>query len=130
MSTLRLLSLLRLTSQCCQVFVLTDGEVDNTNEVLTYVKNNTIPGVRVFTLGIGGQASKDLVNGLAYYGRGGSEFVVSGERMETKVMAQLKHVCNCFPICFSTERSQTLYVGLATHSEEHCRRLGRSSGAT
>uniref|UniRef100_A0A6B2KX07 VWFA domain-containing protein n=1 Tax=Arcella intermedia TaxID=1963864 RepID=A0A6B2KX07_9EUKA len=72
-----------------QVFCLTDGEVDNTQEVLKFVKNN-IDEARIFTFGIGSEASKTLVRGIAKYGRGKEEFVVSGERIEPKVMKQLK----------------------------------------
>jgi len=72
-----------------QVFCLTDGEVENTQEVLKFVKNN-IDEARIFTFGIGAEASKTLVRGIAKYGRGKEEFVVSGERIEPKVMRQLK----------------------------------------
>lgn len=39
---------------------------------------------------IGADASRYLVRGLAKAGHGNSEFVVSGERVEAKVLLQLK----------------------------------------
>eukprot|EP01124_Arcella_intermedia_P027044 TRINITY_DN5211_c0_g1_i2.p1 TRINITY_DN5211_c0_g1~~TRINITY_DN5211_c0_g1_i2.p1 ORF type:complete len:873 (+),score=253.22 TRINITY_DN5211_c0_g1_i2:41-2659(+) len=72
-----------------QIFCLTDGEVTNTAEVLKFVKNN-IGDARIFTFGIGADASKALVGGIAKFGRGMDEYVVTGERIETKVMKQLK----------------------------------------
>ncbi|ELR11799.1 von Willebrand factor type A domain containing protein [Acanthamoeba castellanii str. Neff] len=72
-----------------QVFVLTDGEVGNTNEVIECVRKHA-RDTRVFALGIGSNVSMELVNGLAKAGRGYAEYVVSGERLEAKVLRQLK----------------------------------------
>jgi len=40
--------------------------------------------------GIGAEASRSLVKGIAKYGKGYAEFVRSGERLEGPVMRQLK----------------------------------------
>ena len=72
-----------------QVFVLTDGEISNTEQVIQLVqKNNT--KARVFSLGIGNSVSHNLVEGIARAGRGTSFFVMGDERMEKKVVKQLK----------------------------------------
>ncbi|KAL6058963.1 von Willebrand factor A domain-containing protein 5A [Balamuthia mandrillaris] len=72
-----------------QVFVLTDGEVGNTDQVLAYVAANA-KSTRVFSFGIGSGASPHLVNGLARAGNGQAEFIESGERLEAIIMRQLK----------------------------------------
>eukprot|EP01087_Luapelamoeba_hula_P007563 TRINITY_DN1849_c0_g1_i1.p1 TRINITY_DN1849_c0_g1~~TRINITY_DN1849_c0_g1_i1.p1 ORF type:complete len:911 (+),score=210.03 TRINITY_DN1849_c0_g1_i1:64-2733(+) len=72
-----------------QLFVLTDGEVNNTTECINFVRQNAHT-TRVFTFGIGADASKALVKGMADAGEGFHEFVLPGENMEVKVMRQLK----------------------------------------
>src|SRR5690606_9825868 len=76
-----------------QIFVLTDGEVNNTPQVIEYVSKNC-GSTRVFTFGIGSEASPELVCGLAKAGRGEAEFIVSGasegNRLEAKVLRQLR----------------------------------------
>ena len=72
-----------------QVFVLTDGQVSNTAEVIqlveTYKDSN-----RVFSLGLGESVSHHLVEGIARAGRGTSQFVINEEEMSAKMMKQLK----------------------------------------
>ena len=46
-----------------QVFVLTDGEVSNTKEVLECVRRHAALN-RVFALGLGDGASRELVEGI------------------------------------------------------------------
>jgi uncharacterized protein YegL len=72
-----------------QVFLLTDGDVDNTNQVIEYVKKNS-NGTRIFTFGIGADASPKLVRGVAKAGKGQAEFVASGTRLEPVVLRQTK----------------------------------------
>jgi len=72
-----------------QVFVLTDGQVSNTEQVLDLIKQNN-NNARVFSLGIGNSVSHHLVEGIARAGKGTSFFAMEGERMEKKVIKQLK----------------------------------------
>ncbi len=57
------------------LFVLTDGQVSNTKEILSFVANNS-RFHRVFSLGIGSDFSEELVEGLARAGKGAFDSVV------------------------------------------------------
>ena len=52
-----------------QIFLLTDGAVSNSDEVIQLVKKNSNK-TRVFTLGLGASASRHLVKGVARAGNG------------------------------------------------------------
>eukprot|EP01116_Phalansterium_solitarium_P018026 TRINITY_DN4612_c0_g1_i2.p1 TRINITY_DN4612_c0_g1~~TRINITY_DN4612_c0_g1_i2.p1 ORF type:complete len:1839 (+),score=606.15 TRINITY_DN4612_c0_g1_i2:180-5696(+) len=67
-----------------QLFVITDGQVPNTNAVLALVGKHA-HNTRVFAFGIGERVSQYLVNGLARAGCGESEFVNANEPFEKKV---------------------------------------------
>jgi hypothetical protein len=71
-----------------QLFVLTDGEVSNTDAVIALARQHA-GHARVFTFGIGAGASHHLVKGLARAGEGEAEFIAPGERIEGKVLRQL-----------------------------------------
>ena len=71
-----------------QVFVLTDGEVSNTDAVIELARRHG-GQTRVFTFGIGAAPSHHLVKGLARAGEGEAEFIAPGERIEKKVLRQL-----------------------------------------
>ncbi|TPX65971.1 hypothetical protein SpCBS45565_g04775 [Spizellomyces sp. 'palustris'] len=80
-----------------QIFVLTDGEVTNVNEVIKLVESAVSdaqerkePFVRAFSLGVGDAVSHHLVEGLSRAGQGFAQFVLSNERMEEKVVKMLK----------------------------------------
>ena len=70
------------------VFLLTDGEISNTNEVLDLVKENSNKA-QVFTVGIGSGCSAELITKTAYYGRGKHEFVVDSQEISEKVVSLL-----------------------------------------
>jgi hypothetical protein len=72
-----------------QVFLMTDGEVQNTKECIDCVRKNA-ETTRVFTFGIGDEASEELVRGMAEAGEGKAEFIRTGDNFEEKVMRQLQ----------------------------------------
>jgi hypothetical protein len=74
-----------------QIFLLTDGEVSNTLQLASYVRENSHLA-RLFVLGLGKGVSYDLVTSLARAGGGTAEFVLSSstDLLTTKVMDQFK----------------------------------------
>lgn len=71
-----------------QIFLLTDGEVDNTDLCIKTVKKEA-RNTRVFTFGIGSGASIELIEGLSKAGNGYSEIIQDNNDMEQKLMKQL-----------------------------------------
>ncbi|XP_006803986.1 von Willebrand factor A domain-containing protein 5A-like [Neolamprologus brichardi] len=88
-------SLKHIYSQPCiptqprQLFVFTDGEVENTKEVIDLVKKNS-GSHRCFSFGIGEGASSALINGMAKEGGGHAQFITGIDRMQPKVMQSLR----------------------------------------
>ncbi|XP_055343969.1 von Willebrand factor A domain-containing protein 5A-like [Paramacrobiotus metropolitanus] len=72
-----------------QLFILTDGEVSNTEQVIDLVKKNASDS-RVFSFGIGDSCSRSLVNGIALAGNGKSEYCKHGEILEDKIGRHLE----------------------------------------
>ncbi|XP_026539990.1 von Willebrand factor A domain-containing protein 5A-like [Notechis scutatus] len=72
-----------------QIFVFTDGEVSNTNEVIAEVRRNS-HFHRCFSFGIGEGASTSLVKGIARAAGGSAEFITGKERMQAKALQSLK----------------------------------------
>ncbi|XP_073467333.1 von Willebrand factor A domain-containing protein 5A-like isoform X2 [Aquarana catesbeiana] len=73
-----------------QLFLFTDGEVSNTNQVIDEVQRNT-QNHRCFTFGIGEGASTSLIKGMARAGNGTFEFITIKDRMQPKVLRTLKY---------------------------------------
>ena len=71
-----------------QIFLLTDGEVNNTQECIAAVRKNA-NSTRVFTFGIGGEASTELVRGMAKAGEGQCEMIRETTTMKEQVMKML-----------------------------------------
>jgi Ca-activated chloride channel family protein len=69
-----------------EIIFITDGEAANEEQVFKLVRAGQAK-TRVFSIGIGAGSNDHLIKGLARSGRGASEFIYPGERIEPKVMA-------------------------------------------
>uniref|UniRef100_A0A8D3BDS8 von Willebrand factor A domain containing 5B1 n=1 Tax=Scophthalmus maximus TaxID=52904 RepID=A0A8D3BDS8_SCOMX len=67
------------------LFLLTDGAVGNTGKVVELVRRHAC-----FTFGIGQNACRRLVQGLATVSKGTAEFLAEGERPQPKMIKSLK----------------------------------------
>ena len=72
-----------------QLFLLTDGQVPNNNDVTALVNANA-GNTRVFAFGFGDSPGQSLVNGVAAAGRGKAEYIRQGEVIEEKIAPLLK----------------------------------------
>ncbi|XP_072269652.1 von Willebrand factor A domain-containing protein 5A-like isoform X2 [Pyxicephalus adspersus] len=71
------------------LFVITDGEVQNTKEVIEEVQKNSLYH-RCFTFGIATKGFTPFVKGMADAGNGTFELISDTERMQPKVVQTLK----------------------------------------
>ena len=70
------------------VFLLTDGDVSNTTQVLQLIQSNSHKA-QVFSIGIGSGCSAELITKAAHYGKGKHEFVVDNKEIYEKVISLL-----------------------------------------
>ncbi|KAK3336304.1 von Willebrand factor type A domain-containing protein [Cercophora scortea] len=76
-----------------EVFLLTDGETWNHDQLFTMINKHVADSqgaIRVFTLGIGRDASHALIEGIARAGNGFAQAVGDNEKMNSKVVRMLK----------------------------------------
>ncbi|XP_051915358.1 von Willebrand factor A domain-containing protein 5B1 isoform X2 [Hippocampus zosterae] len=71
------------------LFLLTDGAVGNTGQVIELVRSHA-RYIRCFTFGIGQNACRRLVRELAAVSRGTAEFLAEGERLQPRMIKTLK----------------------------------------
>ncbi|XP_067388296.1 von Willebrand factor A domain-containing protein 5A-like [Emydura macquarii macquarii] len=72
-----------------QLFVFTDGEVGNTQDVIAEVQRHQATH-RCFSFGIGDGASTALIKGMARAAGGSAEFITGQDRMQPKALQSLK----------------------------------------
>ena len=56
-----------------RIFLLTDGQVDNTSKIIEFAKNNN-KITKIHTFGIGDGCDRKLVSETAYAGKGSCNF--------------------------------------------------------
>ena len=71
-----------------QIFLLTDGQVYNTEQIIEIIKQK-VKFSRVHTIGIGDGASQALVTGCAKHGKGHSVFIKDSENPSSKIIQLL-----------------------------------------
>uniref|UniRef100_A0A674JF16 von Willebrand factor A domain containing 5A n=1 Tax=Terrapene triunguis TaxID=2587831 RepID=A0A674JF16_9SAUR len=71
-----------------QLFVFTDGEVRNTQDIIAEVQHHR-GAHRCFSFGIGEGASMALVKGIARAAGGSTEFIMGQDRMQPKALQSL-----------------------------------------
>ena len=90
------------------LFLLTDGEVDDPEKVISLIESNN-HRARVFSLGIGDGCSTYLVGGCASAGRGKSEFVYNLDGIAEKVISLMESaftpVCDDFTLEFADKEA-------------------------
>ncbi|KAF4508949.1 hypothetical protein G6O67_005267 [Ophiocordyceps sinensis] len=83
----------RLTDMNLEVFLLTDGQIWEQNELFTMIDEHVAKSagaIRLFTLGIGSSASSALIQGAARAGNGFAQMAAENERMDKKIIRMLK----------------------------------------
>ncbi|XP_072282173.1 von Willebrand factor A domain-containing protein 5B1 isoform X2 [Pyxicephalus adspersus] len=71
------------------LFLLTDGAVSNTGKVIELIRHHS-SFTRCYSFGIGQNACRRLVQGVASVSKGSAEFLVEGERLQPKMLLSLK----------------------------------------
>lgn len=75
------------------IVLLTDGEVGNEEQIFKLVRKYQ-ESTRLFSIGIGAGCNEYFIKGLARAGRGASEFVYPGERIEPKALRLFSKIKN------------------------------------
>ncbi|KAG0055906.1 hypothetical protein BGZ83_007029 [Gryganskiella cystojenkinii] len=84
---------MRFKDMPLEIMLLTDGEIWKQNEIFDYLNKQVAEAtssLRVFTLGVGSNVSHALIEGIAKAGKGFSQAVSDGEKMEGKIVRMLK----------------------------------------
>ncbi|RIB10468.1 von Willebrand factor type A domain-containing protein [Gigaspora rosea] len=76
------------------VFLLTDGQVYNVDQIIELIKSSEEKkkdDLRLFSIGIGDSVSHHLVESVSRAGKGYAQFVTNNERMDKKILGMLKN---------------------------------------
>lgn len=84
---------MRFNDMPLEIMLLTDGEIWKQDQLFNYLNEQVAAAsssLRVFTLGVGSGVSHALIEGVAKAGRGFSQAVSDGEKMDGKIVRMLK----------------------------------------
>ncbi|KAH7050492.1 von Willebrand factor type A domain-containing protein [Linnemannia elongata] len=84
---------IRFNDMPLEIMLLTDGEIWTQDQLFNYLNEQVAAAtspLRVFTLGVGSGVSHALIEGVAKAGRGFSQAVSDGEKMDGKIVRMLK----------------------------------------
>ncbi|RIB03892.1 von Willebrand factor type A domain-containing protein [Gigaspora rosea] len=76
------------------VFLLTDGDVYNVDQIVELIKSTEEKkkdDLRLFSIGIGDSVSHHLIESVSRAGKGYAQFVTNNERMDKKILGMLKN---------------------------------------
>lgn len=73
------------------VMLITDGEVGNENEIISYIKNSG-KNSRFFTVGVDTAVNSHLINAAAEVSGGAAEFVYPGEPLDDKILRHFSRI--------------------------------------
>ncbi|XP_052281439.1 von Willebrand factor A domain-containing protein 5A-like isoform X2 [Dreissena polymorpha] len=100
----------KVKKQPRNVFLLTDGDVGNSEHGISLIKSHCST-TRVFALGIGEGLSTSLVKGVVRAGNGLAEFIADDARIQPKVVSLLK--CAMQPAVTNLEVTWDLPPGVS-----------------
>ncbi len=73
------------------VFLFTDGQVGNENQIVSLVRSNGV-SLQLYPFGIDTAVNRFFIDGLAKAGNGVPEYIYPGERIEDKVIRQFSRI--------------------------------------
>lgn len=82
-----------------RIFLLTDGEVENRDEVIAAAVVQPSANVSLHTFGIGGQCDKDMVQKIARNGNGSHFLIENMQVLEKSVILALKRASGLSAKC-------------------------------
>ena len=77
------------------IFLLTDGEIDNKKETLTLIENNSNK-FSVYSFGIGNDFDEDLIKNAGIVGKGNYSFCKNIEGLNQIIVSNLNDICTSF----------------------------------
>ena len=89
------------------VFLLTDGAISNTNQVVELIAKNN-ENCRVYTIGIGNGCSRELITEGGIAGKGKYEFIGDNEDMNAKIISLLQDSLTPFLTDIKLEYDKTV----------------------